>query len=135
MGKGKSKNYVKAKELAERWFPSFLVMGIIFTFSSIAGSVIDATGLGKEPYQINAHFFLFLLLCLTYYKATKNIFYSIVLSIIFAVVDEFHQVFTPFRSSSLFDIFIDTSGAFISGGLIWRFQHILPKKLKNWLLK
>ena len=110
-------------------------MLVIYILSSVTGPVIDAFGLNKQTYQINAHFFLFILLCVGYYKATKNIFYSVMLCVIYAVIDEFHQTFTPFRSSSTFDILVDVSGALISGGLIWRFQHILPKKLKDWLLK
>jgi hypothetical protein len=129
MGKGKSLTCL------HKWLPSIIVMAVIFVMSSIRGPVIDAAGLGKESYHINAHFFLYVLLSAAYFKATKNIFYSVIMSFMFAVLDETHQLFTPFRSSSLFDIFVDTAGAIISGVTIWKFQHILPKKLKNWLLK
>ena len=125
----------KSLEKLEKWLPAIIVMAIIFIASSTSGKVINAVGLGSEAYHINAHFVLFMLLCISYYKATKNVFYAITLTFIFALLDETHQLFTPFRSSSIFDILVDTAGAFISGGLIWRFQHILPKKLKNWLLK
>lgn len=119
----------------KKWLPSIVVMTVISAVSSIHGSVIDALGLKKEIIQINGHFILFMFLCVTYYKATKNLFYSIILTLIFGIIDELHQMFTPFRSSSAFDIFVDAAGGLISGGLIWRFQQNLPKKLKNWLLK
>jgi VanZ family protein len=118
---------------SRKWLPSVVVMAVIFSLSCIAGPTIKAFGLNKESYQINAHFFLFMILCVTYYKATKNIFYSIIMTFMYAILDETHQMFTPFRSSSLFDILVDTTGALISGGFIWKFQHILPKKLRNWL--
>jgi hypothetical protein len=117
------------------WMPSFIVMIVISILSSINGPFIDSFGLNRQTYQINGHFFLFMLLCAMYFKATKNIFYSIILTLNFGIVDEFHQVFTSFRSSSVFDIFVDIAGGLISGGIIWRFQHILPKRLGNWLLR
>lgn len=118
-----------------RWVPALIVMVVISVLSSVNGPFIDLLGLNRQTYQINGHFFLFMFLCVTYFKATKNIFYSITLTLIFGIIDEFHQTFTPFRSSSIFDIFVDTAGGLISGGIIWRFQHTLPKRLRNWLLK
>jgi hypothetical protein len=99
----------------KNWLPSVIVMAVIFSLSSVAGPTIDKFGLNKEPYQINAHFFLFMFLCAAYYKATKNIFYSVILTFIYAILDETHQMFTPFRSSSIFDILVDSMGALISG--------------------
>ena len=134
---GQRKNIVQRKRVqaVKKWIPSIIVMAVIFGLSSITGPVINAAGLNKQVYQVNAHFFLFVILCFTYYKATKNIFNSILLTIIYAVLDETHQIFTLFRSSSTFDIFVDTIAALISGGMLWKYQHILPKKLRNWLEK
>jgi len=122
-------------ERIKNWIPATIMMAVISVLSSINGPFINSMGLGKQTYQINGHFFLFMILCLTYFKATKNIFYSIMLTLIFGIIDEFHQTFTPFRSAGFFDVFVDALGGLISGILIWKYQHILPKKLKNWLLK
>jgi VanZ family protein len=116
-----------------RWIPALVMMAGIFVLSSIQGPAIDAVGLGKESYHINGHFVLFLILCLFYYKALKNPYLSFVLTVLYGIIDEYHQKFTPYRSSSLFDIFIDTMGAGISFIILWKLQHILPKKLKKWL--
>jgi VanZ family protein len=118
----------------KKWIPAIIVMAIISGVSSVNGPYINSLGLGYEAYHINGHFILFMFLCVAYFKATKNIFNSIMLTLIFGIIDEFHQIFTPFRSSSIFDIFVDTAGGLISGGILWKFQHILPKRLRNWLL-
>ena len=117
------------------WIPALFMMLVIFTASSIPGQNIDSAGLNNERLQISGHFIFFVLLCFSYFKATKNIFYSVLLTVLYAIFDEIHQMFTPLRSSSLFDIGVDTLGALISAGILWKLQHILPKKLKNWLLK
>jgi VanZ family protein len=109
-----------------------MVMLVIFIISSVPGKIINDSGLGKESYHINGHFVLFLVLSLTYYKATKNIVRSILFCILYGIFDEFHQNFTPLRSVSMFDIYVDTLGAFIGGLLLWKI-HILPDSLKNWL--
>lgn len=118
-----------------KWIPSFLVMLVIFTVSSVPGQAINALGLGKESYHINGHFILFFILCLTYYKALKDIPLSIVLTGVYSFFDEFHQKYTPFRSSSFFDIYVDIAAAVVAGVILWKFQCILPKKLVTWLTK
>ena len=35
--------------------------------------------------------------------------------------------------ASIFDIIVDSLGALLAGILLWKLQHILPKKLSNWL--
>ena len=117
-----------------RWIPSLVIMLVIFVSSSIPGQTINAIGLGKEAYHVNGHFILFLILCFANYKATKNILVSILFTILYAFADEFHQTLTPFRSASFFDIYIDTFAAFIAGVILWKLQHILPKKLVTWLI-
>ncbi len=119
----------------KKWIPAFIVMGVISGISSLSGPAITSLGLGSEAYHINGHFIMFVFLCFAYFKATKNIFHSIMLTFIFAIIDEFHQTFTPFRSSSFFDICVDTIGGLISGGILWKFQRILPRRLRDWLLK
>lgn len=108
-----------------------LLMALISLFSSIKGPYIDAVGLGKESYHINAHFFFFVALCISYYYATKKVILSVVLTMIFGIVDETHQLFTPFRNASFFDIQVDSLGALIGGILSWRFWPKIGNRLKN----
>lgn len=117
----------------KNWVPAILIMTVIFVLSSISGPAIDNAGLKKASLQISAHFILFMFLTIAFYKSTKNIPLSILLTILYAITDEIHQIFTLLRSPSLFDIYVDSLGSFISGFLLWKLQLILPKKLKNWL--
>ncbi len=116
------------------WIPSVLIMLAIFILSSIPGKEINQAGLGKESYHITGHFFLFMLLCASYYKTTKDIPLSILLTVFYGVFDEYHQIFTPNRTAGPFDIIVNSSGAVLAGIFIWKLQPILPKKLKNWLI-
>ena len=115
------------------WTPAFSVMLFIFVVSATPGPVIQDVGLGYEPFHIIGHLAMFFVLCVALYKGTKNILYSVFLSTIYGILDEFHQYFTFERSPSLFDIQTDALGAIMAGIFLWKLQHILPKKLKNWL--
>ncbi len=119
------------KKTYMNWLPAIGMMVIIFISSSTPGRVVDASPFASPLAQIRGHLVLFFLLCLSYYIATKNIFISILLTVFYGVADELHQIFTPWRSPSLFDVKVDTLAALLAGGVLW----ILPKRLKNWLTR
>lgn len=115
------------------YIPAIIVMSIIFAVSATPGEAINSAGLGYEPLHVNGHFFLFFLLCFCYYRATHNILMSVVLTVLYGVVDELHQLYTPLRSPSIRDVSVDTLGALLAGIILWKLLHILPKTLKAWL--
>ncbi len=117
------------------WLPAIIVMSIIFFLSSLPGETVDSTIARNNSIQMTGHFFLFMFLCVSYFKVTKNIVLSILLTLLYAIFDEIHQLFTPARSSSLNDIVVDMMGASISGFFLWKILPNLPKKLKNLLIK
>ena len=110
-------------------------MFVIFVLSSQPSDVVNSTVARTETVQKIGHFVLFALLCLSYYKATKKISSSIILTFLYSLIDETHQSFTHGRSPSIDDIFVDMIGASISSFLIWKKLPFLPEKLKNFLLK
>lgn len=110
-------------------------MLLIYALSSINGEVVNRSIVGNEPSEISGHFILFIILCIAFFNATKDIPLSIVMTISYAVFDELHQLATPGRSCSIFDLGVDTLGAIISGIFLWKLLPALPKKLKNSLLK
>lgn len=120
-------------KVLKNWLPSIFMMFVIYAVSSMPGPVIREAGLGSEALHVKGHFILFFFLAIAFYKATKSIIYSTLFSVMYAVLDEYHQFFTFERSPSLYDIQIDSLGVIMAGILIWKFQFILPKKLKNWL--
>ena len=117
------------------WIPAIFLMIVIFVLSSQPGDVVNSTVARTEPVQKVGHLILFALLCLSYYKATKKISFSIILTFLYALIDEAHQSFTLGRSPGTDDIFVDMIGASISSFLIWKKLPNLPEKLKSLLLK
>ncbi len=67
------------------------------------------------------HFFEYAILCFLCYNTLssynvkkRNLIYSVVISVVFAISDEFHQYFVPGRACRVIDILIDTSGTVLS---------------------
>ena len=109
------------------------MMTIIFTMSSITGKTIREAGLGDEGYHVSGHFILFFFLCISLYKGTKNVWLSILFTVLYAFTDEVHQLFVSERAASFKDIATDSLSAFVAGGILWKYYQNLPNKLKNWL--
>jgi hypothetical protein len=104
-----------------RMIPMLLVMGIIFFFSSVQGERLilpDIVNIDKA-----AHMAVYGLLALTVFYAFGSGFAHlhphlapllvILICTMYGVTDEFHQSFVPNRSSSIFDILADSTGAII----------------------
>jgi VanZ family protein len=104
-----------------RIIPMLLVMGIIYFFSSVPGERLIL------PNIVNidkvAHMAEYGLLALTVFHAFGAGFgllhprlaplLVILICTMYGVTDEFHQSFVPNRSSSIFDILADSTGAII----------------------
>ncbi len=117
-------NWLEKKRYAAIIF-TLLIALEIFHFSSISGtSYRIGTGLTFIPTTYHlAVFFLFNFFLLISIKGNKKIKISYILislgaSILYALSDEFHQIFVPFRYPSIQDILIDTIGIFLSTILI-----------------
>lgn len=50
---------------------------------------------------------------------------------LYAVSDEIHQKFVPGRTSSIYDLGFDISGANIAGYILWKSGLFPKKKRKN----
>lgn len=94
-----------------KWIPALIIMSVIFFLSSMPGQTVNSTIARSNPVQMLGHFTLFMLLCASYYRATKNIILSLFLTLLYAFFDEFRQSFIPERSSSIDDVFVDMAGA------------------------
>lgn len=120
-------------KLLWKWLPVIIVLMAIFYLSSLPGKDIIAAGLGPEKFHVGGHFSMYFILYITLYRATKSHWKSILFLVSYALLDEYHQKFTPGRSSSLKDIIVDSSAALVAGGLIWTLYPRMPKILKNFL--
>jgi VanZ family protein len=107
------------------WLPVLVWAGLIFYFSSIPYLRITEAWYDIILRKL-AHMFMFGMLARLLARALtgstfwpwKKIFaWALVLSVLYACSDEYHQSFTPGRSATLIDILIDTSGAWLALGL------------------
>jgi VanZ family protein len=111
------------------WFPVIACMGLIFYASSLPGKVIPSL----FPHQdILFHGSIYAVLGLFFFRALKNTFnrfvlfklliFTVIFGFVYGATDEFHQLFTPGRECSLFDLAVDTIGSSI-GGIIGVYFH------------
>ena len=112
----------------KKWGPVIILMVFIFCASSIPGQVVDNVGLGKEVLHINAHFFLYLLLGLSLYRATGSYKTSLLIGLFYGITDEIHQMYVPGRSANLFDVFVDGLGVATSLFFVWLTTRLKTQK-------
>jgi VanZ family protein len=122
-----------------RWGPAILVMALIFLASATAGSDLPKFGIWDLVTKKGGHMFGYALLAIAYFHGlnagktmTRTHFIAaLVLSMFYAMSDEWHQRFTPGRTPSVQDVVIDTIGAGI-GLAIWYWARVrFPKQQKT----
>jgi hypothetical protein len=100
----------------KRWGPAAFVMMVIFIASSIPGSELPEFG----GWDFWAHKAAAYLHALNNEKDMKpaRLFLAFCMTFLYAISDEWHQRFTPGRTSSPWDVLIDAGGGFI-GLSLW----------------
>jgi len=126
------------------WFEKKRVVSILFVvlialeiffFSSIPGS-IGGTGNVWVPRAYHSIvFFLFSFFSFIAIKGdkkikTKYIFIVLIISLIYAAMDEIHQSFVPLRSMTLEDFLTDSFGVFVSV-ILYTYVSKKTKKKKS----
>ena len=84
----------------------------------------------------NAHFFAYLILGLLTINALRrngifgirSLVIALVISILYAISDEVHQLFVPGRSGEVRDVLIDTAGASVGIGIYFISSKIMRRK-------
>lgn len=92
----------------------------IFWFSSLQQTATSGQGTGNFSYLY--HFIVFFLLAFFLLSSIKRdrklkiryILFSLIISIIYAILDEVHQLFVPGRSCNYQDVLIDTFGILLA---------------------
>lgn len=113
---------LKVKKLVKLWGPPVFWMALIFFFSS--RPTIKTTQIYWQDFVIKktAHFIEYAILAFLYlrgflgsgFSKKKSFIFALVLCILYATSDEFHQSFIPGREPRIRDVIIDTIGAFSS---------------------
>lgn len=110
------------------WLPVLIWCAIIFTFShqqKAALAPYQPSAILHEPtlyfglsadtiLSKGAHVFLFTILGGLLFRATKAIGLTILLGLLYAGLDEWHQAFVPGRTPRLLDVGFDMSGVFLA---------------------
>lgn len=124
------------------WLPSLLWMALIYYLSSFHKLQASVVGWQDFITRKTAHFMEYALLFIFYNFALKqstNIFYKkrliycLVLTIIYAISDEYHQTWVNGRTGKPFDIGIDSFGAFFGLFVVWKFSPFFPEKIRRFL--
>lgn len=107
------------------WILVVLYAALIFYLSSgpVTVDLPDLPGNDKLYHMIEYGIFSFLLynaLLSTFKKerTLKIVLLVVVLTLLYGISDEFHQLFVPERSADPYDVVADASGAIIVQGLI-----------------
>lgn len=125
------------------WYPSILMMILIFIMSSFAanesdqqsGLIVNALTfafpeLKNVSFLVNivrktAHFLEYAIFgfftARAFKLSKKSPFFAVLLCGIYAATDEFHQTFIPGRSGEVADVLLDTAGATFGAFIYWFF--------------
>ena len=117
------------------WLPVLTWAGFIFIISSLPKEDIHSILYGQD---ILFHIFEYTLLALLLNRAFKNsgflslykskrLFWVILISLIYAMSDEFHQQFVPGRLCSIGDFVVDGFGV-VLGSLIYQMNPRLSER-------
>ena len=113
---------MKKNNVILRWLPAIAVMVVIFGFSSIPIQKIPIFGLLDLVIKKGAHLLGYGLLALSYLCGLqfdkRRWWLALLLAVLYAVTDEFHQSNVPGRHPSWVDALVfDGGGAAIALGL------------------
>lgn len=131
------------KKLVIYWLPVVLWMGLIYFLSSF--HKLQASPVGWQDFIVRktAHFLeyaiLFVLTCrgLNFTSGMsfrKKLLTSLIVTILYALSDEFHQTKVNGRTGKFLDIWVDSLGAI--GGLlfVWKLIKLLPERVQNFFI-
>jgi VanZ family protein len=113
------------------WLPVYLYAGLIFLLSSFP---LPASPVKVSQIDKIAHFFEYAILALLIYRACVTspqrrlyqgrVDISVIISVLYAFSDEFHQYFVPQREMDLYDFLMDTLGVCVAILLVsWLQRH------------
>ncbi len=131
------------KKILNFWAPPIIWGALIFSVSSTSVPQVSTSYTVDFTVHKLAHIIEYAILGILIYRALKEekisrkeaVIYAIIIAAFYGFTDEFHQSFTPHRTTRLRDVIIDTIGATSGILIVWK---LLPKthpKLLNWAKK
>jgi VanZ family protein len=100
------------RRVVSAWLPVVLWAALIFSFSAVPDL---GTGLGTWDFVLRkiAHVCEYAVLGLLLYRATRREQLAVLIGVLYAASDEFHQHFVPGRHATVRDVAIDTGGVLV----------------------
>jgi len=118
-----------------RWLPALVWMTVIFWFSSQSHLPSPPNDLLNMLLKKGAHFGVYGILALCYVLGLQNYAYkrwwALLLVVLYALSDEYHQSWTPLRNPSLIDVMIDSAGAVTALWLMPLLQTSIVRRARN----
>ncbi len=118
------------KRFWKAWGPSLLLMAIIFVLSSQSDIPGPVDELMDKLFKKTAHAIGYGMLAISYAWALQQsgvrrnrLPLALLLTLLYASSDEWHQTFVPGRTGQPLDVLIDLSGALLALGLWQRVRH------------
>jgi VanZ family protein len=116
---------------------------VVFSFSAIPTAHVSEIHWKDFIVKKSAHITEYAILTVFLYRAllgsgvvkNKSFIYALILCVLYAASDEFHQSFTPGREPTLRDVGFDTIGSLLAILSLWKLLPQLPPKLKIWVNK
>jgi VanZ family protein len=100
-----------------KWWPALIMLAAIFVFSSIPLAEMPALGGWDTIVKKGGHAFGYGLLAVAFWRGLewkrKLIWLPLLLAVLYAATDEFHQSLVPGRHPSPIDVGIDAIGSSI----------------------
>jgi hypothetical protein len=122
---------VSARGLLDPWLPPVLLMALVFALSA-QPNLDSGLGLIDLIGRKIVHAATYALLCLLWWRALRTvmgagpaILAALLISVGYAVTDEYHQSFVEGRNGTVVDVVIDSLGA-VAAALWLRRRHISP---------
>jgi len=101
------------------WLPAFIWMGVIFLLSGRPIVNPGAFSWSDFIFKKTCHVTEYAILFYLFFRANKSIRFSLVLTLLYALTDEWHQVFIIGREGTLRDVGFDLIGT-TAGAIIVR---------------
>lgn len=116
------------------WLPVVGWMGVIFFLSGRESTQVSDAQLINFLFFKTLHVIEYAILFVLYLRAIggNNFAAAFLLTLLYAVTDELHQLFVPTREGRLRDVIIDAIGAMTAWIFIRQLLPRAPKKLRAW---
>jgi VanZ family protein len=102
-----------------RWLPAIAIAALIFWLSSIPDLHVTRNWI-DFVLRKGAHMTVYAALAIALLRATRDVRIAFVLTVAYAITDEYHQTFVRGRHGTIHDVLIDAVGAAIGLYLVRR---------------